>query len=53
MAQAYLRWFRHLRMTDVDSRTIQKVALALQQGGVGYYRRADFVHLDTGRIRSW
>ena len=42
-----------LRMTDVDSRTIQKVALALQQGGVGYYRRADFVHLDTGRIRSW
>jgi uncharacterized protein YcbK (DUF882 family) len=42
-----------IRMTDVDSRTIQKVALALQQGGVGYYRRADFVHLDTGKIRSW
>lgn len=42
-----------LRMTDVDIRTIQKVALALQQGGVGYYGRANFVHLDTGPIRSW
>jgi uncharacterized protein YcbK (DUF882 family) len=42
-----------IRMTDVDTRTIQRVALALQQGGVGYYPRADFVHLDTGKIRSW
>jgi uncharacterized protein YcbK (DUF882 family) len=42
-----------IRMTDVDTRTIHQVALALQQGGVGYYRRADFVHLDTGKIRSW
>ncbi len=42
-----------IRMTDVDSHTIQRVALALQQGGVGYYPRADFVHLDTGDIRSW
>lgn len=42
-----------VRMTDVDTRTIRQVALALQQGGVGYYPRADFVHLDTGRIRSW
>jgi uncharacterized protein YcbK (DUF882 family) len=42
-----------LRMDDVETRTIQKVALALQQGGVGYYPRSDFVHLDTGRIRAW
>jgi len=42
-----------IRMTDVDTRTIRQVGLALQQGGVGYYPRADFVHLDTGRIRSW
>lgn len=42
-----------LRMDDVSSRTIQKTALALQQGGVGYYRSADFVHLDTGTVRSW
>lgn len=42
-----------LRMSDVSTRTIRKVALALRYGGVGYYRRANFVHLDTGRIRSW
>ncbi|CAL1241556.1 YcbK family protein [Candidatus Methylocalor cossyra] len=42
-----------IRMTDVDTRTIHKVALALQQGGVGYYPRSDFVHLDTGAVRSW
>ena len=42
-----------IRMSDVDTHTIQKVALALEQGGVGYYRRADFVHLDTGTVRSW
>lgn len=42
-----------LRMEDVNSKTIQRTALALQQGGVGYYRAADFVHLDTGTVRSW
>jgi uncharacterized protein YcbK (DUF882 family) len=42
-----------LRMSDVSTRTIRKIALALRCGGVGYYRRANFVHLDTGRIRSW
>lgn len=42
-----------IRMSDISTRTIQKAALALQQGGVGYYRRSDFVHLDTGRVRSW
>lgn len=42
-----------IRMSDVDTRSIRQVALALQQGGVGYYPRADFVHLDTGKIRTW
>jgi len=42
-----------LRMDDVDTHTLQRVALALQQGGVGYYPRSDFVHLDTGTIRAW
>jgi uncharacterized protein YcbK (DUF882 family) len=42
-----------IRITDIDTRTLHRVALALQQGGVGYYPRSDFVHLDTGTIRSW
>jgi uncharacterized protein YcbK (DUF882 family) len=42
-----------LRTEDLSIRTIQQVALALQQGGVGYYPSSDFVHLDTGEIRAW
>jgi uncharacterized protein YcbK (DUF882 family) len=32
---------------------LQRVALALHGGGVGYYPRAGFVHIDTGRVRRW
>ena len=32
---------------------IRKAALSLHAGGVGYYPRAGFVHLDTGSVRSW
>ena len=42
-----------LRTEDLTTRTIQQVALSLQLGGVGYYGSSDFVHLDTGEIRSW
>jgi uncharacterized protein YcbK (DUF882 family) len=42
-----------LRMADVDTRSTREAALALQQGGVGYYPSSDFVHIDTGTVRSW
>jgi uncharacterized protein YcbK (DUF882 family) len=32
---------------------VRDVALRLQSGGVGYYPDSEFVHLDTGRVRSW
>jgi uncharacterized protein YcbK (DUF882 family) len=32
---------------------LQLVALAMRGGGVGYYPRSDFVHVDTGRVRRW
>ena len=32
---------------------VRDAALALQSGGVGYYPKSDFVHVDTGRIRRW
>lgn len=28
-------------------------ALALGGGGVGFYPRDGFVHVDTGRVRHW
>jgi uncharacterized protein YcbK (DUF882 family) len=42
-----------VRLTDVDSATLHDIALELKLGGVGYYRKSDFVHLDTGRFRTW
>ncbi len=32
---------------------LRQAALSLRLGGVGYYPRSDFVHVDTGRVRSW
>jgi uncharacterized protein YcbK (DUF882 family) len=32
---------------------LRTVALAMLGGGVGYYPRSDFVHVDTGRVRRW
>jgi uncharacterized protein YcbK (DUF882 family) len=32
---------------------VQRAALGLRGGGVGYYPRSHFVHLDVGRVRSW
>jgi uncharacterized protein YcbK (DUF882 family) len=37
----------------VRPREIRQAALKLQYGGVGYYPRADFIHLDCGPFRSW
>jgi uncharacterized protein YcbK (DUF882 family) len=41
------------RLPGVDTATIRKTALAMKQGGVGYYKKLDFVQIDTGRVRSW
>jgi uncharacterized protein YcbK (DUF882 family) len=32
---------------------LERIALALRLGGVGYYPRSGFVHVDTGRVRHW
>ena len=42
-----------IRIEGLDTRRIRNAALAMQRGGVGYYERSDFVHLDTGSIRTW
>lgn len=36
------------RLTD-----LRNAAIALRRGGVGYYPRSGFVHVDTGRVRRW
>ncbi len=41
-----------IRIPGVDTLTLRNAALALGRGGVGYYPRSGFVHVDTGRIRT-
>ncbi len=42
-----------VRIPAVDLFSIRQTALDLQLGGVGYYPKSDFVHLDSGRVRFW
>ena len=36
-----------------STRGLRNVALSLKAGGVGYYPRSNFVHIDTGDVRTW
>ena len=42
-----------VRLADVESAVLRDAACELRRGGVGYYRQSDFVHVDTGRVRTW
>ena len=42
-----------VRLTEISTRTLWQAALKLKSGGVGYYPTPQFVHIDTGRVRSW
>lgn len=42
-----------IRMPQIESVNIQKAALRLGGGGVGYYPSSNFIHLDTGPVRTW
>jgi len=40
-------------LADRSVRAIRQAAISLQAGGVGQYPRSDFVHIDTGPVRTW
>ncbi|MEL6963287.1 MAG: DUF882 domain-containing protein [Pseudomonadota bacterium] len=42
-----------IRLPGMATTGVRDRALALSQGGVGYYPESDFIHLDTGPIRAW
>ncbi len=42
-----------VRLTDVDTNILRDIALSMESGGVGYYSRSNFIHVDTGRVRRW
>lgn len=42
-----------VRLAGIDCAELADRALSFRRGGVGYYRKSDFVHLDTGAFRTW
>ncbi len=42
-----------VRMEGVQLRHLRAAALDLKAGGVGYYPRSNFVHVDVARVRQW
>lgn len=42
-----------LRLPGVPLKVLRKAALDLRRGGVGYYPKSDFLHIDSGKVRSW
>lgn len=42
-----------IRLRGFSTSRLAELARGLKRGGVGYYARSDFVHVDTGRVRYW
>ena len=41
------------RMEGFSTRRLRDIASSLEAGGVGYYSRSNFVHIDSGDLRTW
>lgn len=42
-----------IRLPSVDMRKVRNYLVSLKTGGVGYYGRNNFVHVDVGPFRTW
>jgi uncharacterized protein YcbK (DUF882 family) len=42
-----------IRVPNYSTLTLRDLCLSLHQGGVGYYSKSDFLHLDIGPVRYW
>lgn len=42
-----------IRIPRVNLSNLRRAALGLKYGGVGYYPKTGFVHLDSGDFRTW
>jgi uncharacterized protein YcbK (DUF882 family) len=42
-----------IRVPGVNTPVLRDAALSLHRGGVGFYAREQFVHVDVGRVRRW
>jgi uncharacterized protein YcbK (DUF882 family) len=42
-----------IRNPSISTKRVRNIAKGLRAGGVGYYPKSGFVHVDTGKYRSW
>jgi len=42
-----------VRLTSARTAALRDAAIALGRGGIGYYPKSNFVHVDTGAFRAW
>jgi uncharacterized protein YcbK (DUF882 family) len=42
-----------IRVPGVGTAQLRNAALSLDAGGVGYYPKSQFVHVDVGPVRTW
>ncbi len=42
-----------VRVPGYSLKRLHKTAVAMKAGGVGYYPKSGFVHIDVGRVRYW
>ena len=42
-----------IRLPGTSLKHLRKAAIALKSGGVGYYPKSNFIHVDTGKVRYW
>nr|WP_279197084.1 DUF882 domain-containing protein [Ralstonia mannitolilytica] len=42
-----------IRIPGLELSRLRDLALSLRAGGVGFYPRSDFVHVDVGAVRRW
>lgn len=42
-----------VRLPGYSTRKLRNVAVNIRAGGVGYYADSNFVHIDTGKVRTW
>lgn len=42
-----------IRLSDANLRAVADIARGMEAGGVGFYPRSGFVHIDTGPVRTW
>lgn len=42
-----------IRLPGYSTGQLRKLCIGMKAGGVGYYPKSDFIHLDVGPVRTW